>query len=225
MPRVARIVSPGTPYHVTQRGNRRGAVFFSDYDREAYLACLAEYCLRYDVVVLAYCLMSNHVHLVAVPETLSSLERVLRPLHTRHAQRINRLKGWSGHLWQGRYFASALDAQYLWAAIRYVELNPVTAKLVARAEDYRWSSAAAHCGLRSDRLLIRHPTWTPLFHGIGDWKAWLERGEIPAERSMLRRNTGKGLPCGSQAFIEQLEQATGRSLQFRARGRPKKVVG
>ena len=114
MPRIARPVFPGVPHHITQRGNRRENVFFSDGDRAAYLGWLAEYSVKFDVRVLAYCLMTNHIHLVAIPETEDALEKIFRPLHTRYAQRINRARGWSGRLWRGRYFSSALDERYLW---------------------------------------------------------------------------------------------------------------
>ena len=219
---MPRVVSPGIPFHVTQRGNRRGSVFFSDYDREWYLSTLAIYCRRHSIAVLAYCLMTNHVHLVLVPGTVNSLHEALRPLHMRHAQRINRLQSWSGHVWQGRYFASALDERYMWAAIRYVELNPVSAGLSRRAEDYRWSSAAAHCQLRNDPVLTTAPQWTELLSQVRDWRAWLEQGEDPEEQFVLQRNTVKGLPCGSEEFIGALESITGHSLQHRSRGRPRK---
>jgi putative transposase len=222
VPRVARFVCAGIPYHVTQRGNRRGSVFFNDYDRESYLAGLETYATRHDLAVLAYCLMANHVHLVVVPGAADSLHRVFRPLHMRHAQRVNRLKSWSGHLWQGRYFAAALDEPYLWAAVRYVELNPVAARLTARAEDYPWSSAAAHCGLRSDPVLTRLSYWQQLFRGVGDWAAWLGRGENFEQRSLLRRNTAQGLPCGSPEFLAQFSEAVGSNLHARPRGRPRK---
>ncbi len=106
MPRIARPVFSGVPHHITQRGNRREDVFFNEADRAAYLAWLGEYCAKYKVRLLAYCLMTNHIHVVAVPEADQSLERVFRPLHTRYAQRINRAKHWKGHLWQGRFFIS-----------------------------------------------------------------------------------------------------------------------
>jgi putative transposase len=109
MPRLARAVSPRIPHHITQRGNRREPVFFSDEDRTAYLDWLKEYAERFEVDILAYCLMTNHIHLVAVPESEEGLHRLLKPLHMRYAQRINRAKGWKGHLWQGRFFSSALD--------------------------------------------------------------------------------------------------------------------
>jgi putative transposase len=118
MPRLARTVFADVPHHVTQRGNRREDVLFTDEDRRTYLEWLKAYCDKHAVAVLAYCLMTNHVHLVAVPAGDDGLEQALKPLHMRYAQRINRRRGWSGHLWQGRFFSSPLDEAYLWAALR-----------------------------------------------------------------------------------------------------------
>jgi len=200
-------------------------VFSSDVDRELYLEYLTEYCGLHKLAVLAYCLMSNHVHMVVVPEKEDSLERVFRPLHQRHALRINRLRSWNGHLWQGRYFSSALDESYLWAAIHYVERNPVVAGMCVRAEDYPWSSAPAHCGRRRDAVLTDIPYWVDAFRGVGDWGAWLACEEDSEERSVLRVNTRKGLPCGSPQFIDRLAEVTGRDLLPRPRGRPRKAAG
>lgn len=222
MPRLARTVFAGVPHHVTQRGNRRGDVFFSDADRTAYLDWLAGYAEQYAVDILAYCLMTNHIHLVAVPATEDGLHRTLKPLHMRHAQRVNRAQGWTGHLWQGRFFSSALDDGHLWAAVRYVERNPVRAGMVRKAADYRWSSAAAHCGLRRDPVLTRKPAWWRQIEGIDDWSAWLAEGDEPERLAVLRRHFDKGLPCGSETFIGKLEQMTGRALRYRPRGRPRK---
>ena len=152
MPRLARTVCARVPHHVTQRGNRREEVFFTDEDRLAYLAWLKDYAEKYEVEILTYCLMTNHIHLIAVPAGGDGLEKMLKPLHMRYAQRINRVRHWKGHVWQGRFFSSALDGDYLWAAVRYVERNPVRARMVQKAENYRWSSAAAHGGLRPDRM-------------------------------------------------------------------------
>lgn len=127
----------GVPHHITQRGNRREDVFFTDEDRETYLAWLKDYADQHAVDILAYCLMTNHIHLIAVPADEDGLQRVLKPLHMRYAQRVNRSRGWKGHVWQGRYFSSALDEDYLWAAVRYVERNPVRARMVRKAENYR----------------------------------------------------------------------------------------
>lgn len=222
MPRLARTVCAGVPHHITQRGNRGEDVFFTDEDRPTYLAWLKDYADRYKLDILAYCLMTNHIHLVAVPATEDSLQRVLKPLHMRHAQRINRARNWKGHLWQGRFFSSALDESYLWAAIRYVERNPVRARMVRKGENYRWSSAGAHCGLRHDAILTGKPAWRRQFDSIGNWSAWLAEGDEPDELDLLRRNADKGLPCGSEKFIRKLEKQTGRTLKYRPPGRPKK---
>jgi putative transposase len=223
MPRLARTVCAQVPHHITQRGNRRERVFFTDEDRQAYLGWLKEYAEKHEVDILAYCLMPNHIHLVAIPRTETGLQQTLKPLHMRYAQRINRTRGWKGHLWQGRFFSSALDEAYLWAAIRYVERNPVRARMVRKAENYRWSSAGAHCRLMQDDVLTTNSSWRKQFEAIGDWSAWLAQGDEPQELEVLRRNADKGLPCGSEKFIRKLEKLTGRGLQYRPQGRPRKA--
>lgn len=220
MPRHARFVHPGVPHHVTQRGNRRGQVFFTVADHRAYLRWLREYASAHGVEVLAYCLMSNHVHLVVVPTRKDSLHRALHHLHMRYAQNLNRRHGWKGHVWQGRYFACVLDEPHFWAAVRYVERNPVRAGMVRRAEDYAWSSARAHCGLRADPILDLSHLWERQFSGIGNWSAWLAAGDDAQAINELRADTRKGLPCGSRQFIESLEATTGRTLRRKPRGRP-----
>lgn len=207
MPRHARVVCSGNPHHVTQRGNRRATVFFSDWDRLEYLSLLGAYSRRHGLDVLAYCLMPNHVHLVVVPLDRNALQRVMKPLHMRHAQRLNRMQGSNGIVWQGRYFSSVLDQTYLWNAIRYVELNPVRARLAGRAEDFPWSSAAAHCGLRHDPILTSDPGWLEKLRGIVGWSAWLEDRAEPGVDALLRRNTAMGLPCGSDEFIEKVKKS------------------
>ncbi len=223
MPRIARTVFDGVPHHITQRGNRREDVFFTDADRHAYLEWMREYCAKYQVQVLAYCLMTNHLHVVAVPPRDTALENLFRPLHTRYAQRVNRARSWKGHLWQGRFFSSPLDEPYLWAAVRYVERNPVRARMVRKAENYAWSSAAAHCGLRKDAVLTADRYWRKRFESVGDWSQWLAEGDRPDQIEVLRRNVESGLPCGSEKFIQKLERIAGRALRYRARGRPQKM--
>ena len=220
MPRLPRTVFAGLPHHVTQRGNRREPIFFSDEDRLVYLAWLKEYADKHQVEVLAYCLMSNHVHLIAVPATDDGLQRVLRPLHMRYAQRVNVRQGWSGHLWQGRFFSSPLDDAYLWTAMRYVECNPVRAGMVQRAEDYRWSSATAHCTKEPDILLNPESNWGKRFAAIGSWSAWLEMVDEVEKFDLLRKNANKGLPCGAADFVQALGIQAGRPLEGRPQGRP-----
>ena len=224
MPRLSRNVFAHVPHHITQRGNRREDVFFTDEDRTFYLAWLKHYCQKHRVEVLAYCLMTNHIHLVLQPSTAEGLQRVLKPLHMRYAQRVNRERGWKGHLWQGRYFSSALDDAYVWAAIRYVERNPVRAKRVRKAERYAWSSAAGHCGLRTDAVLTQGKVWARTLTTIEDWSAWLAEGDTPEQLETLRRHIDKGLPCGSEKFVSRLERVAKRALRYRPRGRPKSEV-
>ena len=220
MPRGNRIVFAGVPHHVTQRGNRRERVFFRESDYSAYLAWLKQYTREHAVDVLAYCLMPNHVHLVVVPDTQDALNHALRPLHMRYAQSVNRARGWKGHLWQGRYFASALDEGHLWAAIRYVERNPVRARLVDAADCYPWSSASAHCGLWGDPVLSEDPGWRRKLEQIGNWSRWLSDADDTRCLQTLRHQVVKGLPCGSDAFIDDLEMRCGRRLRSRRPGRP-----
>jgi len=223
MPRLPRTVFAGLAHHVTQRGNRRESIFFSDDDRLAYLAWLKEYADKRQVEVLAYCLMSNHIHLIAVPTADDGLQRALKPLHMRYAQRVNRQQGWSGHLWQGRFFSSPLDDAYLWTAMRYVECNPVRAGMVQRAEDYRWSSASAHCTNAPDDLLNRESKWGKQIAAIGNWSAWLQMVDDAEKLSQLRQNADKGLPCGAADFVHRLGQQAGRPLEGRPQGRPSKA--
>lgn len=219
MPRIRRCVVAQVPHHVTQRGNRREPVFFSDSDRRFYLSMLQAYAGRHGVEIVAYCLMPNHVHLVAVPSADDSLQATLKPVHMRHAQRINRARGWKGHLWQGRYFSSPLDQAYFWAAIRYVERNPVRAGMVRVAEDYPWSSARAHCGGSPDSVLTCQLPWTQALTSIGNWSQWLSDAGDIAQLEILRRNADKGIPCGSEAFVRSMEERTGRALRYRPQGR------
>lgn len=221
MPRLARNVFPTLPHHVTQRGNRREDVFFTDDDRLIYLEWLAFYCKKYDVAILAYCLMTNHIHLVLTPQTEEGLQQVLKPLHMRYAQHINKIKGWTGHLWQGRFFSSALDDAYTGATIRYVERNPVQAGMIEKAEDYPWSSAAYHCGLAENALLSRLPS---SMAGIAteEWSDWLAQPESQQAADIIQRNIEKGLPCGNDDFIKRLEAIVKRPLRYRPQGRPNK---
>lgn len=220
MSRRARTVFPGLPHHVTQRGNHRQRVFFDGGDQAAYLGLLRDHATKYGVEVVAYCLMPNHVHHVVVPTSAVGLHKLFKAVHGQYAQRINRMRGESGHLWQGRFFSSALDAAYFLNAVRYVELNPVRAKIVARAETYPWSSAAAHCGNRADLVVDTVPRSTVL-RQIGDWSRWLAEGLRDEAIHDLRRNGSQNLPCGNEAFIAQLEQLTGRPLQYKTHGGPR----
>lgn len=217
MPRHARVVFPDVPHHVTQRGNRRERVFFGRGDYAAYLELLSTHAERFAIGIVAYCLMPNHVHLVVIPSKPEGIHLTLKAVHGQYAQRVNRMRDQKGHLWQGRYFSSPLDADYFLNAVRYVELNPVRARIVAKAEDYAWSSAAAHCGQRKDPLVDLKPR-SRLLAGIVNWSKWLAEDIAVDAFTTLRHHGGQNLPCGSSEFVAELERSAGRQLRFRPRG-------
>ena len=214
MPRLARVVIPGEPHHVTQRGNRRQETFFSDEDYEAYLDLMAEWCEREGVAVWAYCLMPNHVHLVAVPSSEDALRRGIAEAHRRYSRRINFREGWRGHLWQGRFASFPMDDAHLYLATRYVELNPVRARLVRAPWRYPGSSAAAHVAGRDDRLV----RVAPLLEAMGDWRDFLNSGLTDEDMECLRRHERSGRPLGSEGFVARVEKLVGRVLRPGKRG-------
>ncbi len=209
MARFARVVVPGIPHHVTQRGNRRLETFFGDDDYRAYLDLMAEHCAAAEVAVWAYCLMPNHVHLILVPQDEDGLRRALGEAHRRYTRRVNFREGWRGHLWQERFHSFAMDEDHLLAAARYVELNPVRAKLKRRARDWRWSSARAHLTGRDDGLV----QVAPLLERVEDWRAFLAGGLAEDALEALRRHGRTGRPLGSTFFLEALEAQLGRPLK------------
>jgi len=219
MPRPRRCVLPQYPHHVRQRGVRRDAVFHDETDRLVYLRALKNGCEDHGVRIWAYALMTNHVHLVAVPEAENSLSRALHLAHTEYSVYFNSKYGFSGHLFQGRPGICAMDDAHLWNGIRYVELNPVRAGMVKRAEEYLWSSAAAHCGLRDDTLLAND---FPPSGIIDDWTKWLKLDQSAEEQRSIRRHTSTGRPWCTPELLIQLEKLTGRDLKLRRPGRPRK---
>lgn len=218
MPRIARVVVPEIPHHITQRGHRREAVFFTQKHYQRYLELLVEYKVKSGLEIHAYCLMSNHVHLIAVPLQDSSFVATFKPVHMRYALELNRELGRKGFVWQGRFFSCPLDESHYWMAMRYVEMNPVRAGIVDRAKDYPWSSAAAHCGMKADDLLSGLLETTP----DTSWSDWLADDEGTAKEEQLRTNTQTGRPLGDAGFIGKIETLTGRTLLPSSGGRPKK---
>jgi putative transposase len=209
MARWARVVVPTVPHHVTQRGTRRLPVFLCEDDYRTYLRLLRDWCDREGVSIWAYCLMSNHVHLIAVPETESGLARAIGEAHRRYTRAVNFRQGWRGYLFQGRFASCPMDERYLLAAVRYVELNPVRAQMAQTAWEYPWSSAAAHTQGKDDRLVKVQP----MLERVADWHEYLDRESDAAELKALRRHNRTGRPLGDNEFIARLEQATGRDLR------------
>lgn len=222
MARIARFIVPGLPHHVTQRGNRRERIFFSDDDYALYRGLLASQCRKQDVACWAYCLMPNHVHLILVPDQKESLARALGETHRRYSTAINGRLGVTGHLFQARFGSAAMDEEHLMAAARYVALNPVRARLVEQAEDWPWSSVGAHLLGRDDSLV----SVAPLIERCGGRFADLIETAPSAEAvSELRAAETIGRPLGSAAFLDRLVAATGRDPRPKQRGPKPKVKG
>ena len=210
MARIARVVAPGIPHHVTQRGNRRQQTFFNDEDYQAYLQLMSQWCAKYKVRIWAYCLMPNHVHLIAVPETKEGLNLAIGEAHRRYTRRINFREGWRGHLWQGRFSSFILDENHLLACVRYIELNPVRAGIVKTPESWRWSSARAHVK-RIDDILVQTK---PLLSMINSsWRKFISSDARESEMALFRKHERTGRPIGDDTFIERLERLLDRKLK------------
>jgi putative transposase len=216
MARLARLVVPGLPHHVTQRGNRRHKTFFEEGDYALYLDLLSASSRRASTEVWAYCLMPNHVHMVVVPSDEDGLRRTFADLHRRYTGYVNARARTTGHLWQGRYGSVILDENHLFNAVRYVTLNPVRAGLAARARDWPWSSARAHLAGVDDSVV----TVAPVLERVGDVAAFLsEPCDERAGYAALRRGETIGRPIGDDAWLRSLEARTGRTLAPGRRGR------
>lgn len=219
MARIARVIAPGFPHHITQRGNRRQQTFFCDDDYRAYLELMAHWCRKCGVEVWAWCLMPNHVHIIAVPQQEQSLARAIGEAHRRYTRRINFRQGWRGHLWQERFGSFPMDENYLLAAARYVEMNPVVAGLVEKPWDYAWSSAKAHVDGKDDILVKVEP----LLELAGNWRNFLST-ESEIDVDSLRKHERSGRPLGKDSFVEELERGLKRPLRPQRPG-PKKKRG
>jgi len=196
MPRIARLVIPEIPHHITQRGNYQQNIFFGDRDRIKYLSLVAENMKRQQVKILAYCLMSNHVHFV-------------------------RRLGKRGHLWQDRYYSCPLDKDHLYEVIRYMENNPIRAGIVKSAEKYRWSSAKAHIDndIDKDDILTDYSEY---LHEIRNWKEYLCEDSSQNKILTILKCTLNGRPAGNKQFIKELESKTERNLRIKPMGRPRR---
>jgi putative transposase len=201
MPRQPRVVVPGVPHHVTQRGNRRQRTFFRDGDYRAYLQIAADAFREAGVEVWAYCLMPNHVHLIAMPPEPEALAQAMGSAHLRYTRMVNRREGWTGYLWQGRFASFPMDEDYVLACARYVGLNPVRAGLTARAADWPWSSVRAHLDGRRDRLL----TPEPLAERLSERMACFFDVDVEEESMRrLRSASTSGRPLGAAEWVKSL---------------------
>ena len=217
MARMARVVIPDIPHHIIQRGNRRQPVFFSDDDRKAYLDYLCLHAKPAGISIWAYCLMDNHVHLIAVPKQKNSFADGFSESQKRYSRRINFRENWRGHLWEGRFKSYPLNETHLYAAIRYVERNPVRAKMVKQAWEYSWSSAKVHIKNKKDRIIDN----SFVSDEIKNWAGYLAEEDGKEDVVLFRNHSNTGRPLGDKKFIDLLEKISGRMLHRRKSG-PKK---
>jgi putative transposase len=221
MARLARIVLPHLPHHVTQRGNGRAQTFFCDADYRLYRDLVADHCRQYGVGIWGWCLMPNHVHLILTPSDKDGLRAALSRVHRKYAGHIHAREQRTGHFWQGRFGCVAMDEAHLVAAMAYVVLNPVRARLVEKAEDWPWSSIHAY----------RRPTEGDGVTQVEAVSAYLEAamqiinaGDEDARFDALRCSETIGRPVGAEGFLRDAEQQVGRSLKPGKRG-PKPAAG
>jgi putative transposase len=220
MGRMARVVVPGQPHHVTQRGNNRQLIFDSDNDRKKYLLWLTEYSAKFSLTVVAYCLMDNHIHFVVVPRDKNSLARIFHAVHMRYAQYFNKKMGRAGHLWQGRFYSCFLDPVHLVAAVRYVERNPVRKRIIRHPWDWRWSSAAEHTG-RAKSFIKLDNFRQYLDISFNAWEKFIGHDEKPELLDNIRRHTHTGKSMETGVFIEEYKKIikTKNDLLLRPDGR------
>jgi putative transposase len=192
--------------------------FFCEEDYQAYLALMAEWCRKFNVAIWAYCLMPNHVHLVAIPETEQGLRLAIGEAHRRYSVMINRRQKWTGHLWQGRFSSFPMDETYLLAAVKYIEMNPVRAQLAPDPYSWQWSSAKAHADGK-DNILAKV---SPLLEMVGDWKLFLaDAEEEDADKIRHHERTGRAL--GADSFLDSLEITLRRTVKRQKAGRKRKI--
>jgi len=223
MPRTARVILEGYPHHITQRGNYQQKVFESPKDMEIYLGFVKAYAEEYDLQLLAYCLMPNHVHFIVLPKDKESISKVFNRAHFRYSQYNNKRKKIKGHLWQGRFYSCFIEdsESYLKQAIRYVERNPVRAKMVKKAWDWKWSSAGDHTGKSAGELRVSK---IDKYTGIKEtqWKKILEEADNKEFVGEIRKVTNSGRALGDPDFIEKMENKLEVLLRVLPTGRPRK---
>ncbi len=214
MARLARVVLPGVPHHIVQRGVRAMRIFENDQDRYFYLKILRKHTDKYGLKIVTWCLMSNHVHLIAIPESSNSLSAAMGNAHRAYSVTFNKRHDTKGFLFQGRFYSTPMDQTHFYAAVRYVLRNPVRAGLVVNPIAYLWSSALYNSGSIAEDALVKS---NDLLDWIGHWDEYLS--DDPREIKDLRLCTRTGRPCGDKEFIERAENISGRTLRKRKPGR------
>jgi len=221
MPRNARIVIPNIAHHITQRGNNKQDVFFVDDDKETFLKLLGEQSRRFGVIIDGFCLMTNHIHIIATPTKTDSLAKTMGRVNLLYSQYISYMHGRTGHLWQNRFYSCPLDTNHFFTALSYIEQNPLRAKMVRYPWSYRWSSAGFHIGREDEFFLMDKKRWQRQSSGL-DWEKILRSELEKSDKDKLRIYCRTGRPLGTDKFIGKLETVIGRRLRPLPVGRPKK---
>ena len=225
MARLPRLAVPGYPHHIVQRGNNRQPIFSATADRLLLLELLTENAQTFEVNVHAYVLMDNHFHLLATPQTIESLPRMMQAVGRRYVRHFNDTQGRSGTLWEGRYKSALIQTdRYLLACMVYIDLNPVRVGLAAHPQDYPWSSYGHYAGLRIDRLVHPHVLFwelgnTPFARESG-YREMVEKGVTAQQQIDLTQSAISGWALGDEDFKEGLQKTTGRRLSKSRPGRP-----
>ena len=225
MARLARLAVPGHPHHILQRGNNRQPIFSTASDRQIFLDLLHAACSKSAVALHAYVLMDNHFHLLATPEAVDSLPRMMQAVGRSYVRYYNNSQGRSGTLWEGRYKSVLIQAdRYLIPCMVYIDLNPVRSGSVAQAGDYEWSSYCHYAGLRADKSLTPHPIiWelgnTP-FSREARYRELVQAGIAPQQQIALTQSVSSGWALGDLTFVSNMEEIAGRRLSRAQAGRP-----
>lgn len=229
MARLPRLTAPGLPHHLIQRGNNRQAIFADDSDRALYLRELAELADAHRLAIHAYVLMPNHVHLLVTPAQRETLARVMQALGRRYVRHFNDRHRRTGTLWEGRYRSTVVETdRYLLACMRYIDMNPVRAGLVAEPALYRWSSHTHHVGLRADPIVTEQAAYwalgnTPFERQVAYQRLFEVEQEADEIRS-IRYATHRGWALGRTSFADRIAEGAGRPAAPRRAGRPRKVL-
>ncbi|MEE9344886.1 MAG: transposase [Methylococcales bacterium] len=226
MARLPRYFVKDQAQHIIQRGNNRDSIFASDDDYRFYLDCLKDAGKRHELLIHAYVLMTNHVHILASPKTENSIPKTLQSVGRRYVQYFNGAYDRTGTLWEGRYKATVIDSdRYFLTCMRYIELNPVRAGMVEHTRDYPWSSYLANAYDEKNPLLTQHSQYRQLDANSTErqlayrqlFRVAIETGDLEA----IRESTNKGWVLGNDGFREKIERLSGRRTTPKPRGRPR----
>ena len=222
MPRIGRVVAPNMPHHVVQRGHNRNTVFVDDDDYSYYLDTLGNWSRQLQVKVYAWCLMTNHVHLLLDPgDDIKSIGLLMKRLAGRQTRFVNKQENRTGSLWDGRYKMSIVDSdEYFLQCCRYIELNPVKAKMVKRPADYRWSSYRENAGLSPSTIVGRHGFTNLSDISFEGYQEYVAENTPSSEAEFISQRLQSNRLTGGSRFVKEIEQRTGIRLEYKRPGRP-----